>query len=280
VKANMFGKLGFFGVFLAILATACLSAQQKPQPASASAEGVPGRIKCNGQPYVSITADAEQALPLQLVTRAACQETVTILSDPQAYTVKVRTAAGKMGYVTRYEVVVDSAAKESAIAPSASATKNRDSSVVPPGQQPRPPAGPGPASEEKSSSKPRIFISDSESWTESGGFTNSTGVVPGYNPEMVDIYQDFTSDCPAVAVVQEKADADYAVLFDKGAGKKGLTGLGGLVKVNKVTVLSRSGETLISQASHSADAAVSMACNAVTQKATTTRATQPNKAVP
>jgi hypothetical protein len=130
---------------------------------------------------------------------------------------------------------------------------------------------PRPDAQEEGSLKPRIYVSDTESWTASGGFGNPSSVAPGnlyggYNPEMVDIYQDFTSDCPIAAVTQQKSQADYAVLFDKQSSKKGLTGLAGLLKVNKVTVLSKSGETLLSQTSHSVDTAVKLACDAVGQR--------------
>jgi hypothetical protein len=282
---NVVGKLAFFLALSGVLATACAWAQQKPQPSSAPGEGTPAKIKCSGEPYVSITADAEQALPLQLVATAACNEAVSILSDSQGYTLKVRTASGKIGYITRYEVMVVSSMKESDVAHSASTTTKADSSGIPmQGQETKLVVEPAPASDEKNSSRPRIYISDTQSWTDSGGFRNPSSLAPGalyggYNPEMADIYQDFMSGCPDLAVVQEKSNADYAVLFDKGTSKKGLTGLGGLVKVNKVTVLSRSGETLVSQASHSAATVVRLACDALAQRATASRAPQPANAI-
>ena len=46
-----------------------------------------------------MTADAEQALPLNLVANVKCGEEVTLLSSPDAYTVKVSTADGSTGYV-------------------------------------------------------------------------------------------------------------------------------------------------------------------------------------
>ncbi len=282
VEGNMAGKLACLLILGATCASGPARAQQKAQPSSDSG-GTPAKIKCHEEPNVSITSDAEQALPLRLVAIAACNESVTVLSDLQGYTVKVRTASGKIGYVTRYEIAADSPVKEWASAPSASGGANANSSQAQ-GQQAKPLAEPSAAPDEKGSTKPRVYISDSESWTEIGGFGQPSTAFggngyAGYNPDMVDIYQDFTSDCPAVVVVQEKSKADYAILFDKGTGKKGFTGFGGLVKVNKVTVIARSGETLLSQALRSEDATVKLACDAVTQRQTASGTGQTGKAV-
>ena len=237
---------------LAIFANPSVRAQQAPQP-PIDPSNTAGMIHCHNQPYVTVTADPEQAVPLQVVATVSCNEEVRILSDTQGYTVKVRTASGKIGFVSRYEVTVDSSKQEAA------------------GPKTTPPETPfesRPDTPEKDSSKPRIYVSDTDSWTASGGFSSPSSVAPGnlyggYNPELTDIYQDFTSDCPAGVVTQQKSGADYVVLFDKQSSKKGLTGLGGLVKVNKVTVLSKDGNTLLSQTSHNVDAAVKMACDAI-----------------
>lgn len=268
---------------LGILAAASASAQENPQPSSAP-RGLPhARIRCDNEFYVSLTADAERALPLQQVATAVCNERVTIVSDPGNYTVRVVTADGSVGYVARYELVLESP-KPSGVAQPGTAATNANSNGTPTQGQTGRAATAASASPQNGPVKPRVYISDTESWTETEGFSNPSSVAPdklygGYNPEMADVYQNFTSDCPSVAVVQEKSNADYAILFDKGTSKKGLTGLGGLVKVNKVTVLSRSGETLVSQSSHSADTVVKLACNAIAQRASASRAPQPGKVV-
>jgi hypothetical protein len=278
----MAGKLAC----LLIVGATCVSgitwAQQRPQAAPGSG-GTPARIKCQNEPYVTITSDAEQALPLRLVTTAACNESVIALSDTQGYTVKVQTATGKIGYVTRYELVVDTSMKEANPAQSASVSAIANPNQMQ-SQQARPPVEPSPAPDEKGL-KPRVYITDTETWAEIGGFGNpsgsfgGSGYAPGYNPDMVSIYQDFTSDCAVVAVTQEKSKADFAVLFDKATGKKGFTGFGGLVKVNKVTVVTRGGETLVSQALHSEDATVKLACDAIGQRLAAGGASQTGKAV-
>lgn len=238
------------------------------QQAHSTESGLPhARIKCIDESYASVTADPERSLPLQVVAKAACNERVTIVSDAEGYTVRILTANGAAGYVTRYELTLEPAASPSP-APRPAPTATGGATNVAPAQSPGNPAADS-ATAAADKSKPRVFISDTQSWTESGGFTNSTGLIPGYNPEMADVYQDFTSDCQGISVVQDKSNADYAILFDHGSSKKGLTGLGGLVKVNKVTVLSRSGQTLASQSARSADAAVRLACSAVPQKPTT-----------
>jgi hypothetical protein len=257
-------KLGVFLALLGFLVTTPTPAQHAPQ--SSSPRALPhAKIKCDDEPYVILTADAERALPLREVARAECNERVTVLSDPQGYTVRVATAEESVGYVARYELAFESPAKPSTTAPSAPASAN----AAPSGASTQAQTGQA-VSGDKAPAKPRVYITDTPSWTETGGFGNPSSVGPGklyggYNPEMTDVYQDFTSDCPAVMVVQEKSNADYVVLFDKGTSKKGLTGLAGLVKVNKVTVLSRKGETLVSKESHSADTVVRAACDAMAQ---------------
>ncbi len=242
------------------------------QPA---ATGAHATIQCGGQAYVPVTADKEQGIPPQIVEKAACGEQVTVLSDPQGYTVQVRTAAGTVGYVARYQIATETAPKATSSADTAETNQ--------PGESSGESSATNSSGEQKGPRKPRVYVSDSASWEASGGFSNSSSVAKGalyggYNPDMVDIYQDFTSDCSAITVTQEKAKADFAVLFDKGSSKKGWTGLGGLVKVNKVTVLGRNGETVLSQSAHSSDAAVKMACEAVSEAAASkTGSSQPAK---
>jgi hypothetical protein len=249
---NGTSKLGLILALTGLLLTPSAFPQQS---SSGSGELPHARIKCISEPEVTVTADPEQVFPLQVVARAACNSLVTVVSDPESYTVRVVTADGKVGYVTRHEL---------AILPAANAAGSSGPPAPP--RQVSPPSRPKSASGEKTPAPPHVFITDSESWAEMGGFGNSASTVPGYNPEMGEIYQDFTSGCPALTFVQDKSNADYAVLFDRGTAKKGITGLGGLVKVNKVTVLARNGETVLSDSSRSEDAAVHLACHAITEK--------------
>ncbi|HXN74632.1 MAG TPA: hypothetical protein VN861_18950 [Candidatus Acidoferrales bacterium] len=260
---------------LAMLFTDAAWGQQPSQMLLSSGQGVLAETKCHGESYVSVTSDSEQAMPFKLVATLKCGEEIRILSDPQGYTVKVRTAKGTVGYVTRYEVAIVSQPAQ----PIAATNANAPASSVPSQSEAKSVAESSSQGPENDPSKPRVYVSDTQSWTDSGGFSRSSSVAEGklyggYDPEMADIYQGFTSDCPAVVVTQEKSKANYAVLFDKGTSKKGLTGLGGLVKVNKVTVLSPDGEIVFSQSAHSADTVVKLTCQAITQKSSSTTTAQ------
>jgi hypothetical protein len=268
-------KLSTGLLVFAFLHAASAWAQQGAQRSPIPNEGTLARIHCDAQPYVSMTADPEQSIPMKLVATLKCDEEVAVLSDPGGYTVKVRTGDGKVGYVSHFNIAMTPrAAAPAAAAPAAPPTMNSMQGRAQ--AQPAPPSASerGSSAPDKDSSKPRIYVSDTQSWVASGGFARSSSVAEGnlyggYDPQLVDIYQDFTSDCPAAVVTQHKSDADYAVLFDKGSSKKGITGLGGLIKVNKVTVLSRSGETVFSTSPHSADSAVRDTCAAIERKTAT-----------
>src|SRR5271157_5600384 len=58
-------------------------------------------VSCPGMSSVPMTSDAEQALPLRLVATLSCGGDVTILSDDEGYTARVRSSDGKEGYVAR-----------------------------------------------------------------------------------------------------------------------------------------------------------------------------------
>lgn len=60
-----------------------------------------GTVVCRDVQSVPVTVDAEQALPMQLVTRLNCGAEVAVISDSEGYTINVRTAEGQTGYVAR-----------------------------------------------------------------------------------------------------------------------------------------------------------------------------------
>jgi hypothetical protein len=85
---------------MAVTLPACAaekSASSVAQPASA----LRGTVVCHDAHSVPVTADAQQTLPMQLVASLNCGEAVSILSDSEGYTVNIRTADGKNGYVAR-----------------------------------------------------------------------------------------------------------------------------------------------------------------------------------
>jgi hypothetical protein len=59
------------------------------------------QVICRGTSSVPMTADAEQALPLNLVVMLNCGNDVAVLSDDEGYTARVRSSDGKEGYVAR-----------------------------------------------------------------------------------------------------------------------------------------------------------------------------------
>jgi hypothetical protein len=69
---------------------------QKPVPVAVS---LPFKVNCHGMASVPMTADSMQALPLKIVATLNCGDGLAALSDFDSYTVNVRTADGKTGYV-------------------------------------------------------------------------------------------------------------------------------------------------------------------------------------
>jgi PEGA domain len=111
--------------------------------------------------------------------------------------------------------------------------------------------------------KPRIFISDSQSWETSGnaGGTNGTFAAHsagGARPQTAEIVKTFGERCPDVIVNNKPDKADYVVLLDHEGGK-------GLVKRdNKVAVFNKDGDSIVSHSTRSLGNAVKDACDAIT----------------
>jgi hypothetical protein len=95
-------KLLILGTFAGLAATLPTFAAGNSGSAAATASGaLRGTVICRGVDNVPVTSDAEQGLPLQLVARLNCGDEVAVLSDSDGYTVNIRTADGKDGYVAR-----------------------------------------------------------------------------------------------------------------------------------------------------------------------------------
>src|SRR5437016_1941824 len=82
------------------------------------------KISCNGYLSVPMTADQEQSLPLQVVANLECGQEVAVLSDAEGYTVNIRTADGKHGYVARMYLTRPVQKRADAPAPRDNATLN------------------------------------------------------------------------------------------------------------------------------------------------------------
>jgi len=88
------------GSALVIAALPAFATEENSNVAPVAA--APGAIvKCPGIINIPFTADAEQALPLQIVGSLRCGETVAVLSDQEGYTAKIRTSDGQEGYVAQ-----------------------------------------------------------------------------------------------------------------------------------------------------------------------------------
>jgi hypothetical protein len=98
----MRSKLWIVGAFASLAVTLPSSAADNSGAAAAPAPGTPrSTVVCHGVQNVPLTADAEQALPMHLVAQLNCGDVVAVLSNFEGYTVNVRTADGKTGYVAR-----------------------------------------------------------------------------------------------------------------------------------------------------------------------------------
>jgi hypothetical protein len=97
----MRNKLLILGTFAGLAATLPSSAAENFGAPAAAPRALRGTVVCRGVQNVPMTTDAEQSLPMQLVSRLNCGEEVAVLSDSEGYTVRVRTTDGKDGYVAR-----------------------------------------------------------------------------------------------------------------------------------------------------------------------------------
>lgn len=118
------------------------------------------------------------------------------------------------------------------------------------------------AQEEKP--KPRVFISDSQSWEMAGGFganngTASGAVRGGARPQTAEIIKTFGEKCDSVVVTMKADRADYVVLLEHEGGKPGLH------KDNKFAVFKSDGDAIKSGSTRALGNAVKDACTALIQ---------------
>ena len=113
--------------------------------------------------------------------------------------------------------------------------------------------------------KPRIFITDSQSWSAVGGFGAANGVATGgiaagSSPQTVEVVDDFAKQCPSVTVTNDRATADYIVLFDRDAAAKAKTLL---ARADKIAVFKKNGDLVYSGKTRSVVNTVKDACAAL-----------------
>jgi len=110
--------------------------------------------------------------------------------------------------------------------------------------------------------KPRVFITDSKSWSVSGGFGGSSAgfagaTAGGARPQTVEIIKTFGQKCPGVIVTMKQERAAFVVLLDHEGGK------GWLRKDNKVAVFNSEGDAILSKSTRTLGNSVSDACKAI-----------------
>jgi hypothetical protein len=112
------------------------------------------------------------------------------------------------------------------------------------------------------SKKPRLFVTDSQSWETSGGFVaNKNGAVGvthgGARPQTAEIIKTFGEECPEITVTMNKDNADYIVLLDHEGGKKIAQ------KDNKFALFNKDGDSIASGSTRALGNAVKDACKAL-----------------
>ena len=104
-------------------------------------------------------------------------------------------------------------------------------------------------------SGPKVYVTESNSWESSGGFSASHGSAAGAfsggaRPQTVEVIKTFGERCQSVTVTMDKSKADYIVLFDRDGGK------GYARKRDKIAVFKRNGDVLYSASTRSVGSAV------------------------
>lgn len=110
--------------------------------------------------------------------------------------------------------------------------------------------------------KPRVFITDSQSWEMSGGFGGSAGgggggLRGGARPHTAEIIKTFNERCPDFTVTMKKDRADYVILLDHEGGK------GGFRKDNKFALFNKDGDAIESGSTRSLGNSVKDACTSL-----------------
>ena len=112
--------------------------------------------------------------------------------------------------------------------------------------------------------KPRVFITDSQSWSIAGSGGGANGaygstIAGGARPQTAEIIKTFGERCHQVVVNNKQEKANYIVLLDHEGGK------GALRHKNKVAVFNGvTGDSIVSKSTLSLGGSVQDACEAIT----------------
>lgn len=112
--------------------------------------------------------------------------------------------------------------------------------------------------------KPRIFVTDSQSWEIAGGIGGSRdgfggGTKGGARPQTAEIIKTFNERCPDCIVTTKKERADYIVILEHEGGK------GSIRKDNKFALINKDGDVIKSGSTRSLGNAVKDVCVVITQ---------------
>jgi hypothetical protein len=114
--------------------------------------------------------------------------------------------------------------------------------------------------------KPRVFVTDSESWEMSGGFAGarahgvgaeSGSSSGGARPQTAEIMKTFGERCPAVTVTINRDKADYIVILQHEGGKEVFQ------RDNKLALFNKDGDMILSNSTRKLGNAVKDACNRI-----------------
>jgi hypothetical protein len=111
--------------------------------------------------------------------------------------------------------------------------------------------------------KPRVFITDSDSWEASGGFAGGRangvggGNSGGARPQTAEIMKTFGERCSRVTVTINRDKADYIVILQHEGGKELFR------RDNKLAVFDKDGDMILSNSTRTLGNAVKAACDAI-----------------
>ena len=110
--------------------------------------------------------------------------------------------------------------------------------------------------------KPRIFVTDSQSWEmrgAAGGSSAGFGAVMagGARPQTAEVIKTFGERCPGTLVTNKQDRADYVAVFEHEGGK------GYARKRNKVALFNRNGDSIFSNSTRSLGNSVQDSCDAI-----------------
>lgn len=110
--------------------------------------------------------------------------------------------------------------------------------------------------------RPRVFITNSESWEVVGSAAGSGGTFAsrtqgGARPQTAEIIKTFGARCDQVIVNNKQERADYVVVLDHEGGK------GYLLRRNKIAVFNKDGDAIVSRSTRSLGNSVQDGCDAI-----------------